>query len=55
MTPLDFFKQKIMPDKEISVVRSMLARYGCSGNQQTQVMNQLSAGQKARIGERQRV
>ncbi|GMH97465.1 hypothetical protein TrST_g12677 [Triparma strigata] len=49
MTPLDFFKQKIMPDKEIATVRSMLARYGCSGDQQTQTMNQLSAGQKARI------
>ncbi|GMH75401.1 hypothetical protein TL16_g06752, partial [Triparma laevis f. inornata] len=49
MTPLDFFKQKIMPDKEIATVRSMLARYGCTGDQQTQTMNQLSAGQKARI------
>ena len=38
-----------MPDKEIATVRSMLARYGCSGDQQTQTMNQLSAGQKARI------
>jgi ATP-binding cassette, subfamily F, member 2 len=49
MTPLDFFKQKIMPDKPIEQIRPLLARYGCSGSQQTQVMNQLSAGQKARI------
>mmetsp|Transcript_1146 Transcript_1146/g.2553 ORF Transcript_1146/g.2553 Transcript_1146/m.2553 type:complete len:694 (+) Transcript_1146:192-2273(+) len=49
MTPLDFFKQKIMPTSEIATVRSMLARYGCSGSQQTQTMDQLSAGQKARI------
>jgi ATP-binding cassette, subfamily F, member 2 len=49
MTPLDFFKQKIMPEKSIEQIRPLLARYGCSGNQQTQVMNQLSAGQKARI------
>lgn len=49
MTPLDFFKEKIMPDKSIEQIRPLLARYGCSGGQQTQVMNQLSAGQKARI------
>jgi ATP-binding cassette, subfamily F, member 2 len=49
MTPLDFFKQKVMPEKTIEQIRPLLARYGCSGDQQTQVMNQLSAGQKARI------
>jgi ATP-binding cassette subfamily F protein 2 len=49
MTPMDFFKLKIMPSEPIEKVRSMLARYGCSGDQQSQTMNQLSAGQKARI------
>jgi ATP-binding cassette subfamily F protein 2 len=49
MTPLDFFKSKIMPDQPIEKIRPLLARYGCSGSQQQQVMNQLSAGQKARI------
>ena len=49
MTPLDFFKEKIMPEMSIEQIRPLLARYGCSGSQQTQVMNQLSAGQKARI------
>ena len=49
MTPLDFFKQKVMPDQPIEKIRPLLARYGCSGDQQQQVMNQLSAGQKARI------
>lgn len=49
MTPLDFFKQKIMPEESIERIRPLLARYGCSGEQQTQVMSQLSAGQKARI------
>lgn len=49
MTPLDFFKQKIMPEEPIERIRPLLARYGCSGDQQSQVMNQLSAGQKARI------
>lgn len=49
MTPLDFFKQKVMPQEPIEKIRPLLGRYGCSGSQQTQVMNQLSAGQKARI------
>ena len=49
MTPMDFFKTKIMPSEPIEKIRSMLARYGCSGDQQSQVMGQLSAGQKARI------
>jgi ATPase subunit of ABC transporter with duplicated ATPase domains len=48
-TPLEFFKEKIMPELSIEQIRPLLARYGCSGNQQTQVMSQLSAGQKARI------
>jgi ATP-binding cassette subfamily F protein 2 len=49
MTPMDFFKHKVMPDQTIDQIRSMLGRFGCSGNQQNQVMDQLSAGQKARI------
>jgi len=49
MTPLDFFKQKVMPDQPIEKIRPLIARYGCTGDQQTQVMGQLSAGQKARI------
>jgi ATP-binding cassette subfamily F protein 2 len=49
MTPLDFFKQKLMPEEPIERIRSLLGRYGCSGDMQSQVMNQLSAGQKARI------
>lgn len=49
MTPLDFFKQKVMPEEPIEKIRPLLGRYGCTGNQQSQVMSQLSAGQKARI------
>lgn len=49
MTPMDFFKQKIMPEQSIEKIRPLLGRYGCSGTQQSQVMDQLSAGQKARI------
>jgi ATP-binding cassette subfamily F protein 2 len=49
MTPLDFFKEKLMPKESLEKIRSLLARYGCTGGMQSQVMNQLSAGQKARI------
>lgn len=49
MTPLDFFKQKLMPKEPVDRIRSLLGRYGCSGPMQMQVMDQLSAGQKARI------
>jgi len=49
MTPMDFFKQKVMPEASIEKIRPILGRYGCTGDQQSQVMNQLSAGQKARI------
>ncbi len=49
MTPLAFFKEKLMPKEPIEKIRSLLGRYGCTGDQQSQVMNQLSAGQKARI------
>jgi ATP-binding cassette, subfamily F, member 2 len=49
MTPLDFFRTKLMPKEPIEKIRALLGRYGCSGDMQSQVMNQLSAGQKARI------
>ena len=49
MTPLDFFKQKVMPEESIEKIRPLLGRYGCTGSQQSQIMSQLSAGQKARI------
>ena len=49
MTPIDYFKQTVMPDQPIEKIRPLLGRYGCTGNQQQQVMDQLSAGQKARI------
>jgi ATP-binding cassette subfamily F protein 2 len=49
MTPLDFFKQKLMPEEPIEKIRPLLGRYGCTGEMQSQVMGQLSAGQKARI------
>jgi ATP-binding cassette subfamily F protein 2 len=49
MTPLDYFKQKLMPEESIERIRSLLGRYGCSGGMQSQEMSQLSAGQKARI------
>lgn len=49
MTPIDFFKEKVMPGEPIEKIRPLLGRYGCSGDQQSQVMDQLSAGQKARI------
>ena len=49
MTPLDFFKQKLMPEEPVERIRPLLGRYGCTGDMQQQVMGQLSAGQKARI------
>lgn len=49
MTPLDFFKQKVMPSWTIERIRPLLGRYGCTGDQQSQIMGELSAGQKARI------
>jgi len=49
MTPLDYFKYKLMPEEPLDRIRSLLGRYGCSGDMQSQVMSQLSAGQKARI------
>lgn len=49
MTPLDYFKQALMPKETVDKIRSLLGRYGCSGPQQSQIMGELSAGQKARI------
>jgi ATP-binding cassette subfamily F protein 2 len=49
MTPMAFFKEKLMPKEPVDKIRSLLGRYGCSGDMQSQVMSQLSAGQKARI------
>jgi len=49
MTPLAYFREKLMPEMPITEIRALLGRYGTSGEQQMQVMNQLSAGQKARI------
>jgi len=48
-TPIDYFKSKIMPKSEIDQIRAWLGRYGCTGAVQSQIMGQLSAGQKARI------
>jgi ATP-binding cassette, subfamily F, member 2 len=48
-TPIQFFKDVVMPKKEYDYIRSWLGRYGCAGAVQSQVMEQLSAGQKARI------
>jgi len=49
MTPMAYFKEKLMPKEPVDKIRSLLGRYGCSGDMQSQVMSQLSAGQKARI------
>jgi ATP-binding cassette subfamily F protein 2 len=49
MTPLDYFREKVMPKETIEKIRALLGRFGCGGDMQSQVMNQLSAGQKARI------
>ena len=38
-----------MPEEPIEKIRPLLGRYGCTGEMQSQVMGQLSAGQKARI------
>jgi ATP-binding cassette subfamily F protein 2 len=48
-TPIQFFKEDIMPKESIDRIRSWLGRYGCTGEVQAQVMGHLSAGQKARI------
>ncbi|TMW57394.1 hypothetical protein Poli38472_003319 [Pythium oligandrum] len=47
MTPLEYFRSIL--NKSIEEVRSYLGRYGISGDVQTQVMSQLSDGQKSRV------
>lgn len=48
MTPLDYFLQ-IFDDMTREDGRKFLGRYGISGSVQTQVMEQLSDGQKSRV------
>lgn len=47
-TPIEFFRET-MPELGLDKVRSLLARYGTSGDAQQQTMDQLSGGQRARI------
>lgn len=47
-TPLEYFRS-IFQDKSVEDVRSYLGRYGVSGEVQTQIMGQLSDGQKSRV------
>eukprot|EP00978_Attheya_sp_CCMP212_P022828 scaffold68763_cov59-Attheya_sp.AAC.6 len=49
MTPLDFFKEKLMPKDPIQRIHALMARYGFTGDMQSQIMGELSAGQKACI------
>ncbi|CCI10906.1 hypothetical protein ABG067_003875 [Albugo candida] len=46
--PLDYFRS-LFPKKSVEEVRTYLGRYGISGEVQTQVMSQLSDGQKSRV------
>ncbi len=48
MTPLDYF-MKLWPDLTREDARKFLGRFGVSGSVQTQVMGQLSDGQKSRV------
>ncbi|DBA02473.1 TPA: hypothetical protein N0F65_008687 [Lagenidium giganteum] len=47
-TPLEYFRS-LFGNKSVEDVRSYLGRYGVSGEVQTQVMGQLSDGQKSRV------
>lgn len=47
-TPLEYFRS-VFPEKSVEEVRTYLGKYGCSGEVQTQVMSQLSDGQKSRV------
>ncbi|RHX97244.1 hypothetical protein DYB28_013479 [Aphanomyces astaci] len=47
-SPLEYFRA-IFPNKSLEEVRSYLGRYGISGEVQSQVMEQLSDGQKSRV------
>ncbi|GLE05944.1 hypothetical protein PINS_up015155 [Pythium insidiosum] len=46
--PLEYFRS-LFPNKSVEEVRSYLGRYGISGEVQTQIMGQLSDGQKSRV------
>ncbi|GAB9467497.1 hypothetical protein Gpo141_00004839 [Globisporangium polare] len=46
--PLEYFRS-LFPGKSVEDVRSYLGRYGISGEVQTQIMGQLSDGQKSRV------
>nr|CCA14822.1 ATPbinding cassette subfamily F member 2 putative [Albugo laibachii Nc14] len=46
--PLEYFRT-LFPKKSVEEVRTYLGRYGISGEVQTQVMSQLSDGQKSRV------
>jgi len=47
-TPLDFMRT-LYPDSPLEEMRKWLGRYGITGDVQTQVMGQLSDGQKSRV------
>lgn len=48
MSPLEYFRS-LFGNKSVEDVRSYLGRYGVSGEVQTQIMGQLSDGQKSRV------
>lgn len=48
LTPLDYFVT-LFAKKSVEAVRTYLGRFGISGEVQTQVMGQLSDGQKSRV------
>ncbi|KDO18502.1 hypothetical protein SPRG_16178 [Saprolegnia parasitica CBS 223.65] len=47
-SPLEYFRS-LFPSKSVDDVRSYLGRYGITGEVQTQIMGQLSDGQKSRV------
>ncbi|EQC40818.1 ATP-binding cassette, subfamily F, member 2 [Saprolegnia diclina VS20] len=47
-SPLEYFRS-LFPTKSVDDVRSYLGRYGITGEVQTQIMGQLSDGQKSRV------
>jgi ATP-binding cassette subfamily F protein 2 len=47
-SPLEYFRS-LFPNKSVEDVRSYLGRYGISGEVQSQIMGQLSDGQKSRV------
>lgn len=48
LAPLEYFRT-LFPNKSVDEVRTYLGRFGISGDVQTQVMGQLSDGQKSRV------